>query len=139
MSLQQRMIRKKAYRSLALRFQPDKNQHSQVSDATKMINETKEELEKTLRHNDAIREEERVRMAHNTIIISSESSSSYDSLETSYVESSGSGRKQIQTKSVISSNKSSTFLAKHKSDNEETLLKTHQGSYSIPRWDNLPS
>ena len=35
----------------------------------KMINEAKEELEYTLRHNDAIREEECVRMAQNTITI----------------------------------------------------------------------
>ena len=35
---------------------------------------------------DAMREQERVRMAQNTIIISSESSSSDDSLETSYDE-----------------------------------------------------
>ena len=48
---------KKVYRSLALRFHPDKNQHSQVSDVMKMINEAKEELENILRHNDAIREE----------------------------------------------------------------------------------
>ena len=52
-----------------------------------MINEAKEESENTLSHNDAIWEEERVRMdtireeecvhmAHNTIIILSESSSS---------------------------------------------------------------
>ena len=48
---------KKSYRSLALRFHPDKNQHSQVSDVMKMINEAKEELENILRHSDAIREE----------------------------------------------------------------------------------
>ena len=48
---------KKAYRSLALRFHPDKNQHSHISDVMKMINEAKEELENTLRHNDAIMEE----------------------------------------------------------------------------------
>ena len=53
-----------------------------------MINEAKEELETTLRHNYAIREEERFRMAQNTITISSESSSSGDFLETSSVESS---------------------------------------------------
>ena len=34
------------------------NQHSQVSDAMKMINEAKEKMENTLRHNDTIREEE---------------------------------------------------------------------------------
>ena len=48
-------------------------------------------------------------MEHNTIIILSESSSSDDSLETSSVESSSSGRRQIPTKPVMSSNKSSTF------------------------------
>ena len=72
---------KKSYRSLAFRFHPDKNQHSQVSDAMKMIKEAKEELENILRHNDEIREEELVRMAHNTIIISSESLFSDDLLE----------------------------------------------------------
>ena len=51
-------------------------------------------------------------------------------METTYVESSGSGRKQIQTKSVISSNKSSTFQAKQKYDNEETPLKQpHQDAF----------
>ena len=58
---------------------------------------------------DAIREEECVRMAQNTIIISSESSSSDDLWDTLSIESSGSGRSQITTKTVISSNKSSTF------------------------------
>ena len=33
---------KKAHRCLALRFHPDKNQHSQASDVMKMINESKE-------------------------------------------------------------------------------------------------
>ena len=47
-----------------------------------MINEDKEELENTLCHTYAIREEERVSMAQNNIIISSESSSSDDSFET---------------------------------------------------------
>ena len=62
---------KKSYCSQALQFHPDKNQHSQVSDVMKMINEAKEDLENTLRHNYSIREEERVRMAQNTIMISS--------------------------------------------------------------------
>ena len=53
---------KKSYRSLALRFHPDKNEHSQVTEVMKMINEAKENLEKTLRHNYEIREEERVHM-----------------------------------------------------------------------------
>ena len=48
---------KKVYRSLALQFHPEKNQHSQVSDVMKIINEAKEELEITLRHNDEMREE----------------------------------------------------------------------------------
>ena len=77
-------------------------------------------MENTLNHNDAIRkeeyvrmgvmrEEERVRMEQNTIIILSESSSSDDLWDTLSIESSGSGRSQITTKTVISSNKSSTF------------------------------
>ena len=112
----------KAYCSMALRFHPDKNNHSHVSEVMKTINEAREELEITLRHNNEIREEERVRMAQ-TIIISSESSLSDDLLETSSIESSGSGRRQIPTKPVMSSNKSSTFPAKHKSYDEETPLK----------------
>ena len=62
-----------------------------------MINESKEELGETLRHNDAMieeecvrmdarREQERVRMAQNTVIIYSKFSSSDDSLETLYDE-----------------------------------------------------
>ena len=58
---------------------------------------------------DAMREEEHVRMAQNTIKISSKSLYSDDLMETSSVESSGSGRRQITTKPVMSSNKSSTF------------------------------
>ena len=69
------------------------------------------------------------RMAQNTIEISSDSSSSLssdNSLETSSDNSSDSGKSQELTKLVTSSNKSSTFLAKQKSDNEETPLKqTH--------------
>ena len=41
----------------------------------RMINEAKEGLEDTLRNNDAIREEERVRMAEETIILSSDDNS----------------------------------------------------------------
>ena len=85
-------------------------------------------MENTLSHNDAIREKESVRIyamseeelvhtAQNAIIISSD-------------EESDSGRRQIPSKPVPSSNKASTFLAKHKSDNEETpLKKTHQGPF----------
>ena len=60
-------------------------------------------------HMYAMTEEEHVRMAQNNIIILSESSSSDDSLETSSDESSGSVKRQIPTKPVMSSNKSSTF------------------------------
>ena len=67
---------------------------------------------------DTMRQEERVSMAQDNTIISSESSSSDDSLETSSNELSGLGRRKIPTKTVISSNKTSTFPAKHKSDNK---------------------
>ena len=50
---------------------------------------------------DTIMEEERVHMAQNTIVVLSESSSSDDLLETSYDDSSGSGRRQIPTKPVM--------------------------------------
>ena len=49
-----------------------------------MINEAKEGLKITLRNNDLIREEEHVRMAENTIILSSDEN--YDS-ETSEISS----------------------------------------------------
>ena len=62
-------------------------------------------------------------MAQNTIIISSESLSSDDLLETSPDDSSDSGRRQIPNRPVMSSNKSSTFLTKHRSNIEETPLK----------------
>ena len=56
-------------------------------------------------------------MAQNTIIILSD-------------EESDSGRRDISSKQVTSSNKAYTFLAEHKSDNEETpLKKTHQGPF----------
>ena len=112
-----------------LRFHPDKNWHSQVTEVMKIINEAKEKLEITLCHNDdireeerfcmdAMREEERVCMAQNDIIIS---------CDDKYY----SGRRQIPSKPVTSSNKSSTYPAKHKSDNEETpVKKTHQGSFT---------
>ena len=64
---------------------------------------------------DAMRGGERVRMAQNTIIILSN-------------DESDSGRQEMPSKPVTSSNKASTFPAEHKSDNEETpLKKTHQG------------
>ena len=78
-----------------------------------------------------------VSMAQNNVIISSESLSLDDSLETSSDESSGSGRRQVPTKPVISSNKSSTFPSKLKSDNKETPLKQpHQYSFT-PKQANL--
>ena len=90
-----------------------------------MINEAKEELEDTLCHNDAIREQERIQISHNYIKVFSDSSSSSpsdDSLETSADDLYDSGTRQKPTKPVTSSNKSSTFQAKHKYDNEETPL-----------------
>ena len=72
---------------------------------------------------DAMRKEERVYMAQNTIIILSVFLSSYYLLETSSDESYDSRRRQILTKPVKSTNKSSTFPAKHKSYYEETPLK----------------
>ena len=81
----------------------------------RMISEAKEVLKNTLRNNDAIRKEERVRMAEETIILSSDDNS--DS-ETS----------KISSKPANSSNKASTFPAEHNSDNEETpLKKNHAG------------
>ena len=72
------------------------------------------------------KEKERVHTAHKYIEISSDSSSSSssdESSETSLDDSSDSSTRQKPTKPVTSSNKSSTFLAKLKSDNEETPLK----------------
>ena len=54
---------KKAYRSMSLRFHPDKNIHEDALKMMGMINEAKEVLKITIRNNDAIREEEHVRMA----------------------------------------------------------------------------
>ena len=91
-----------------------------------MINKSMEQLGDTWRYNDAIREQERVDMAQNSIEISSDSSSSsssHDLLETLSDDSSDSGTRQKPMKPVTSSNKSSTFLAKHKYDNEQKPLK----------------
>ena len=94
-----------------------------------MINDAKGELESTLRHNDEIREEkhvrmdpmrkeERVQMAHNAIIFSSD-------------DESDPGRREITTKPIMSSNITSTSTAEHKSDHEETpLKKNHQGPFT---------
>ena len=69
-------------------------------------------------------------MAQNTIITSSEYLSSDGLLETLSDESSNSGRRQITNKPEMSSNKSSTLTAKHKSNNEEIPLKQpHQDAF----------
>ena len=81
--------------------------HSQVTEVMRMIIEAKVNFESTLHHNDeireeerfrmdAMREEERVHMAQNSIIITSD-------------DESDSGRRQIPSKPVTSSNKESTF------------------------------
>ena len=74
-------------------------------------------------------------MSHNYIEITSYSlspSSSYDSLKTSSGDSYDSGTRKKPTKPVTSSNKSSTFPDKHKSDNEETPLKQlHQDTFTL--------
>ena len=49
---------KKAYRKLAFRSHPDKNNHSQASSVIRMINEAKEGLEDLLHYNDAMRDQE---------------------------------------------------------------------------------
>ena len=60
---------------MSLQFHPDKNIHEDASKVMRMINEDKEGLEDTLRNNDAVREEERVRMAEETIILLSDDNS----------------------------------------------------------------
>ena len=101
-----------------LRFHPDQNIHEDASKVMSMINKVKEGLEDTLHINDAIREEERVRMAEETIILSSDEN--YNS-ETS----------KISYEPATSSNKTSTFPAEHNSDNEETpFKKNHAGAWT---------
>ena len=99
-----------------------------------MVNRAKKELEKKICHNDTIMAQECVCMAHNTIEFSSDSSSSFSSdelLEILSDDSSYSGARKIQIKPVTSFNKSSTFPAKHDSDNEETPLKQpHQDAFT---------
>ena len=73
-----------------------------------------------------VKEQERVHTAQKYFEISSDSLSSCssdDSSKTSSDDSSGSVTRQKTTKTVSSSNKSSKFLAKRKSDNEKTPLK----------------
>ena len=79
-------------------------------------------------------EQERVRMAHNYIEISSDSSSSSssdESLETLSDDSSDSGTRQKPTQPVMLTNKTSVFLAKHNLGNVETPLKQpHQNAFT---------
>ena len=130
MSLQHRIIWKiLSYPGSSI--SPWKNKHSQFSDLIQKINEAKEELEDTFRHNDEMREQEHVYMAQNTIVISSDSSSSDYLLEIYSDESSDSVTRKIPTKPVTSSNKSSTSPAEKNPDNEETPLKQpHQDLFT---------
>ena len=83
-----------------------------------MINEAKEGLEETLLNNDAIREEERVHMVEETIILS-------------YDDNSNSETSEISSEPTTSYNKAYTFPAEHNSDNEETpSKKTHAGPWT---------
>ena len=75
---------KTAYCSMALRFYLDKNIGLDTSKMMTMINDAKDRLENTLRTNDAIREEERVRAAEDAITLFSDDN--YDS-ETSDISS----------------------------------------------------
>ena len=71
----------------------------------KTKNEAKEGLDDTLHNIDTIREEERVRMSEERIIILSDDNSDSDTSE-------------ISSEPGTSSNKASTFPAEHNSDNE---------------------
>ena len=95
---------------MSLRFQPDKNIHEYASKMMGMINEAKERLKITLHNNDAIREEERVRISEKTTLLLSDDNSDSETSE-------------ISSKPATSSNKASTFPDEHNSDNEETPLK----------------
>ena len=64
-------------------FHHDKNIREDASKMMGMINEAKERLKNTLRNNDAIREEKRVRMAEDTIILSSDDNSDSETSEIS--------------------------------------------------------
>ena len=80
------------------------------------------------------KEQECVHTAQKYIEILSDSSSSlssYDSSELYLEDSSDSGTREKPTKPVTSFNKSSTFPAKRKYDNEETPLRQpHQGAFT---------
>ena len=73
---------KTAYRSMALRFHPDKNIDVDTSKMMGMINEAKEGLKNTLRNNDAIRQEERVRASQETVTLLSDDNSDSETSET---------------------------------------------------------
>ena len=60
---------------MSLRFHPVKNIHEDASKMMRIIHEAKFGLKITLRNNDAIRVEERDRMADKTIIFSSDDNS----------------------------------------------------------------
>ena len=109
---------KKAYHSMALRFHPDKNIDVDTSKMMGMMNEDKEGLKNTVRNNDAIREEECVCMAEETITLSSDDNSDSETSETS-------------SKPATSSNKTSTFPAEHITDNEEIPLKNQYRTMDI--------
>ena len=83
---------------MSLQFHSDKNIHEDASKMMGMINEAKEGLKNTLRNNDEIREEERVRMAEETIILSSD-------------ENSDSETSEISSELATSSNEAFTFPA----------------------------
>ena len=101
---------KTAYCSMARRFHPDKNIGLDTSKMMGMINEAKDGLKNTLRTNDTIREEERVRTSEYVITLSSDDNSDSETSDTS-------------SKPATSHNKASTFPAKHTNYNEETPLK----------------
>ena len=108
---------------MSLRFHPDKNIHKDASKVMRMINEAKEGIKTTLRNNDAIIEEEHVRMSEETITLLSDDNS--DS-ETS----------KISSKPSTSSNKASTFTDEHNSGNEETpLKKNYAGPWTSKKED----
>ena len=60
---------KTAYCSVALQFRPDKNIGLDTTKMMTIINDAKDELEDTLRTNDASREEEHVRAAEDAITL----------------------------------------------------------------------
>ena len=90
---------------MSLRLHRDKNIYEDASKMMGMINEAKEGLKNTLHNNDAIREEQHVRMEEETIILASNDNSNSETSE-------------ISSEPATSSNKASTFPAGINSDNE---------------------